>query len=265
MAMSSISNVFVHDLQTGQTSLASVTTGGLLSDGTSGGLIFSPDSQSLFFTSTALDLTSNPPDTSNGPLATYGCPPDNLFVRDLATGTTTLVSATTGGLLSGTIVHVRGPLARRTDGLFRQRRRQPDRRRCRELHEHLRGHRAVRDGRTPPSTVPSSGQHDEHAAVHGEPHRDASARRDGPRTRGRSRADRRERHAGEGSAGRHRAGHHVRPGARSGDGAEHRELPGEPPRPRDPAGRWPSNGRPPGPVDRGHLGGLRRGDATRSP
>jgi Tol biopolymer transport system component len=101
MAMSTVSNVFVHDLQTGRTSLASVTTGGLLSDGTSGGLIFSLDSRSLFFTSTALDLTKNPPDTSNGPLSTWGAPPNNLFVRDLAAGTT-LVSATTGGLLSGT-------------------------------------------------------------------------------------------------------------------------------------------------------------------
>lgn len=96
-----VDNVFVRDLTAGTTSLASVTTGGLLPVATSGGMMFSPDSQLLYFASGALDLTSNPPAAgSNGP-EFYDTSANNLFVRDLAAGTTSLISATTDGHLSG--------------------------------------------------------------------------------------------------------------------------------------------------------------------
>ena len=95
-----LSNVFVRDLQTGTTSLASVSTGGLLPNAVSGNLLFSPDGQSLYFASSALDLTNNPPDTSNGSGPMVSFQPSNLFERDLATGTTELISATSGGQLS---------------------------------------------------------------------------------------------------------------------------------------------------------------------
>jgi Tol biopolymer transport system component len=101
-----IGNVFVRNLTTNTTTLASVTTGGQLPNTNVSGLIFSPDSQSLFFQSGAIDLTSNPPDTASTSLA--GSPPpltpmfggSNLFVRDLTDGTTSLISATTAGKLS---------------------------------------------------------------------------------------------------------------------------------------------------------------------
>ncbi len=64
--MFGISNVFVTNLETGTTTLASATTNGQLSNAIAGGLIFSPDSGSLYFSSNAIDLTSNPPDTSAG-------------------------------------------------------------------------------------------------------------------------------------------------------------------------------------------------------
>jgi hypothetical protein len=101
-----IANVFVRNLTLGTTSLASLTTTGLLSNATANNLIFSPDGRSLIFTSGALDLTSNPPDVTNAPglplIQPYspGYSPSNLFVRDLAAGTTSLVSSTTAGKLS---------------------------------------------------------------------------------------------------------------------------------------------------------------------
>src|SRR5262249_57192883 len=65
------------------------------------GLIFSPDSRSLFFTSNAIDLTSNPLDAGSGLSIGQGFAPSNLFVRDLSAGTTSLISATTAGELTG--------------------------------------------------------------------------------------------------------------------------------------------------------------------
>ena len=63
-------------------------------------LVFSPDSQSLVFGSSATDLTANLPDNSTNPAATLGAfSPQNLFLRNLAAGTTTLLSVTTAGLL----------------------------------------------------------------------------------------------------------------------------------------------------------------------
>jgi hypothetical protein len=116
---SPISNVFVRDLkaQTPSLTLASATTGGQLANAFASGLSFSPDSRSLFFESNAIDLTSNPPDTTSAPVPLpvsapvplpvqpfgLGLNSDNLFVRDLAAGTTSLISATTDGKLSGSI------------------------------------------------------------------------------------------------------------------------------------------------------------------
>jgi hypothetical protein len=97
---SMIDNVFVRHLTEGTTTLASATTGGLLSNATSGGLYFSPDSRVLFFASNANDLTSNPPDTSSAPPWASNTLPNNLFATDLSTGTTTLISATAAGRLS---------------------------------------------------------------------------------------------------------------------------------------------------------------------
>ena len=104
-------NLFLRNLSTGTTTLLSVTPDGRLADGNSGGAVlwdnngfavFSPNGQEVAFVSTATDLTDNAPDTSSGgsadaaPLGGN----TNVFVRDLATGTTTLVSATPGGLAS---------------------------------------------------------------------------------------------------------------------------------------------------------------------
>ena len=95
-----ISNVFVYDLTAQTTTLASATTDGQLSNANAYWMQFSPDSGSLFFASNAIDLTSNPPDTSGtGPFG-EGFNANNLFVHDLSTGTTSLITATTGGQLS---------------------------------------------------------------------------------------------------------------------------------------------------------------------
>ena len=77
-----------------------MTTGGLLPSANSGGLIFGSDSGSLYFASSALDLTNNPPDTSAARSSSFGGIPHNLFDFDLATGTTSLISATPDGQLS---------------------------------------------------------------------------------------------------------------------------------------------------------------------
>lgn len=90
-----ISNVFVRDLTAQTTTLASVTASGQLSNSVAGGLIFSPDSKLLFFSSTAGNLTGNLPDA-----ATSAGPTTNLFVRNLPAAATSLISATTSGRLS---------------------------------------------------------------------------------------------------------------------------------------------------------------------
>ena len=77
-----------------------MTTGGLLPSANSGGLIFSSNSGSLYFTSSAIDLTNNPPDTNAAQSSSFGGVPHNLFEFDLATGTTSLISATPDGQLS---------------------------------------------------------------------------------------------------------------------------------------------------------------------
>ena len=101
--------VYVRDLAGNTTSLVSVSTKGLASGsssfnllGSPTDLVFSPDSQSLVFGSTATDLTANPADDSTAsfpqPLVPSGY--TNLFLRNLFTGTTTLLSVTPGGQLA---------------------------------------------------------------------------------------------------------------------------------------------------------------------
>lgn len=87
------SDVFVHDLRTGTTTLASVNAAGTASgNGDSGGGSFSPDGSKVTFDSYATDLA---PGDTNGDWV------EDVYVRDLVTGTTTLVSVNAAGTASG--------------------------------------------------------------------------------------------------------------------------------------------------------------------
>jgi Tol biopolymer transport system component len=98
-------NLFLRDLSAGTTTLLTVTTKGELSAGDSLSAVFSPDGKSVAFASGGADLTANAVDTAPPPPGLGGAGPlyTNIFVRNLATGTTTLVSATPGGLQSNGI------------------------------------------------------------------------------------------------------------------------------------------------------------------
>ena len=97
-------NIYLHDLASRTTTAVSVTHEGTLSQGNANTygpgseLIFSPDGERLAFTSTATDLTANPPDNTpaSGPVGGFS-PVSNLYVRDLSAGTTALISATPDG------------------------------------------------------------------------------------------------------------------------------------------------------------------------
>jgi Tol biopolymer transport system component len=89
-------SVYLRDLAAGTTSLVSATPDGHAADGSSSRPVFSPDGQRLAFLSTATTLTPSTPVSS----ASQG----SLFVRDLSTATTSLVSVTPGGAASaGTV------------------------------------------------------------------------------------------------------------------------------------------------------------------
>ena len=75
-------DVFVRDLQTGTTTLVSANTNGQFANGNSRDGVLTPDGRFVAFVSSATDLD---------PRATNGS--SEVFVRDLKTGTTTLVSA----------------------------------------------------------------------------------------------------------------------------------------------------------------------------
>jgi Tol biopolymer transport system component len=99
--------VYVRDLAGQSTSLVSISTDGMASGSTpiegpssTTDLVFSPDSRSLVFGSTATDLTSNPPDNSPNPYPGMPFGSQNLFLRDLSAATTTLISVTTDGSLA---------------------------------------------------------------------------------------------------------------------------------------------------------------------
>ena len=133
-------NIFIRDLTTATTSLVSATPSGLQSDGVAANPVFSPDGSELAFTSSATDLTNNPLDPTppagepgtlglrQEPRAAQGARAarerraaredrreprhgslgrewlshlaNNVFLRDLSTGITTLVSGTPSGLMS---------------------------------------------------------------------------------------------------------------------------------------------------------------------
>ncbi|MGE0469387.1 MAG: hypothetical protein AB7L09_10130 [Nitrospira sp.] len=90
-AINGVPNVFVRDLNTGITTLVSVNKAGTNSgNGSSGIPVLSADGRFVAFASDASDLVAT---------AINGVP--NVFVRDLQTGTTTLVSVNTAGTNSG--------------------------------------------------------------------------------------------------------------------------------------------------------------------
>jgi hypothetical protein len=96
--------LYVRDLQTGTTTLLDATPGGQAGNGNAtGGFVFSPDSTKLAFADGSTNLTSTPPSTAP-PLLVPGvgsvAVTNNVYVRDLTTGTTTAVSVTPGGTLS---------------------------------------------------------------------------------------------------------------------------------------------------------------------
>ncbi|MBX6316242.1 MAG: PD40 domain-containing protein, partial [Isosphaeraceae bacterium] len=86
--------LYLRDLQTGTTTRLDATPDGQPSDGTcSGTFVFSPDSRYLAFVDNSTNLTANPAPAQGSASAA----PYNVFVRDLAAGTTSLVSVTTDG------------------------------------------------------------------------------------------------------------------------------------------------------------------------
>jgi Tol biopolymer transport system component len=92
------SDVYLRDLVAGTTTLVSVngtgTNGGNGKSGSS--LAFSPDGTEIVFTSTASDL--GPTDTNTCPIANVtNTECEDVYVRDLVDGTTTLVSVDASG------------------------------------------------------------------------------------------------------------------------------------------------------------------------
>lgn len=87
-------DVFVRDLMTGTNIPVSLNTNGVVGDSISTDPAISGDGRFIAFTSSANDLVANI--TYN---AQYNA--QNVFVRDLQTGTTTLVSVSTNGFNSG--------------------------------------------------------------------------------------------------------------------------------------------------------------------
>ena len=87
-------DVFVRDLMTGTNIPVSLNTNGVVGDGISTDPAISGDGRYVAFTSSANDLVANV--TYN---AQYNA--QNVFVRDLQAGTTTLVSVSTNGINSG--------------------------------------------------------------------------------------------------------------------------------------------------------------------
>ena len=103
---SSPENLFLYHFATGTTTLLSVSADGHLGvGGDSSGAVFSPDGNSVAFTSDLTDLTSNGTDFTlpTSLSAWYSNPvplPNNIYIRNLSTSTTTLVTATPSGLQS---------------------------------------------------------------------------------------------------------------------------------------------------------------------
>src|SRR5258705_2849575 len=79
-------DVFVRDVQTGTTAIASVSSAGVLSNGTSTWLSISANGRYVVFSSNATNLVAG---DTNGRY--------DVFVRDLVTGTTTMASVSSAG------------------------------------------------------------------------------------------------------------------------------------------------------------------------
>jgi len=84
-------DVFVRDLLTGTTTLVSVTYSGDPATGSSGAPVITPDGRYVAFQSDAGNLTPIPNDNGQ----------ENIYVRDLVAGTTSLVSINSGGTATG--------------------------------------------------------------------------------------------------------------------------------------------------------------------
>jgi Tol biopolymer transport system component len=79
-------DIYVRDLSVGSTTLVSITPGGTSGNGDVGSPVFSPDGSKIAFMTTASDL---------GPTDTNGF--EDIYVRDIGAGTTTLVSGNAAG------------------------------------------------------------------------------------------------------------------------------------------------------------------------
>ena len=106
MAGLSTGNLYVRDLLTQTTTLIDASIDGKASNGyATGKVVFSPDGKTLAFTDTSTNLTSTPPSNAPAPAPSFpgGGPvsaPENIYLHDLASGTTTAVSVTHEGTLS---------------------------------------------------------------------------------------------------------------------------------------------------------------------
>ena len=85
--LSPLSDIFLHDLQTGTTTLVSVDSNGIQGNGDSNSPSISGDGMHVAFKSSANDLVAG--DTN---------PLSDIFVRDLPGGPTTLVSVDSAGI-----------------------------------------------------------------------------------------------------------------------------------------------------------------------
>jgi Tol biopolymer transport system component len=94
------SDIYVRDLTTGTTTLVSADASGTDSgDGASIGPVFSPDGTKIAFNSVADDL--GPTDTNFCSFLVSSGPCSDVYLRDLTTGTTSLVSENVAGTDSG--------------------------------------------------------------------------------------------------------------------------------------------------------------------
>ena len=105
-----VSDVFVRDLQTGTTTLVSVNTAGTgTGNRESHSPIISANGRYVIFRSEASDLVAVDQDNPNGTVA-------DVFVRDLQTGTTVLVSRNVAGTGGGSGISIEGGIT--PDGRF---------------------------------------------------------------------------------------------------------------------------------------------------
>src|SRR5207245_6663153 len=85
-----LNDIFLRDLQTGTTTCVSVTSNGTSANAASQHAVMTPDGRFVAFDSYATNLTADA--VANGT--------ENVFVRDLQSGITTLVSVNSSGTAS---------------------------------------------------------------------------------------------------------------------------------------------------------------------